>query len=98
MKNIYKKQGLTDKQLKLVEQEFDKKKKDKLVMYLIWLFFGALGGHRFYLGDFGVGTLQLITLGGLGIWSLFDVAFIGKRLEVKNEIIESDIIDQVKGL
>lgn len=98
MKNIYKKQGLSDKQLKLVEQEYDKKKKDSLVMYLIWLFFGALGGHRFYLGDIGMGIGQLLTLGGFGFWSLFDVIVIGKRLQVKNEIIESEIIDQVKGL
>lgn len=98
MKNIFKKQQLTDSQLKLVEQEFGKKKKDSLVMYLIWLFLGCFGGHRFYLGDFGVGVAQLLTLGGFGLWSLIDVAFIGKRLELKNEIIESDIIDQVKGL
>lgn len=98
MKNILKKQQLTDSQLKLVEQEFNKKKKDSLAMYLIWLFFGALGGHRFYLGDIGMGIAQLLTLGGLGFWSLIDVAFIDKRLQLKNEIIESDIIDQIKGL
>ena len=40
---------------------------------LLCLFLGGLGIHRFYMGDIGIGFLQLLTLGGLGIWSLIDL-------------------------
>ena len=35
-----------------------------------------LGVHRFYVGKIGTGLLQLITLGGLGIWALIDFIMI----------------------
>jgi hypothetical protein len=31
------------------------------------------GAHRFYVGKTGTGILQLMTVGGLGIWWLYDV-------------------------
>ena len=39
---------------------------------LLCFFFGMLGVHRFYVGKIGTGILQLLTLGGLGIWVLID--------------------------
>ena len=33
---------------------------------------GVFGGHRFYVGKIGTGLFQLCTLGGLGIWMLYD--------------------------
>lgn len=35
-------------------------------------FFGFIGLDRFYLGKFFTGTLKLLSLGGLGIWLLYD--------------------------
>jgi TM2 domain-containing membrane protein YozV len=43
---------------------------------LLCFFLGAFGIHRFYVGKIGTGILQLITLGGLGIWALIDFIFI----------------------
>jgi TM2 domain-containing membrane protein YozV len=41
-------------------------------MYIICLLFGFAGGHRFMMG-YKTWILQFITLGGLGIWSLWDL-------------------------
>lgn len=43
---------------------------------LLCFFFGVLGVHRFYVGKVGTGILQLLTIGGLGIWALIDFIMI----------------------
>ena len=45
--------------------------KNWLATLLLCLFLGGIGVHRFY-----VGILQLITLGGCGIWTLIDLIMI----------------------
>jgi TM2 domain-containing membrane protein YozV len=54
--------------------------KSKVVAALLCFFLGALGVHRFYVGKVGTGILQLLTLGGLGLWVLIDfiVILVGK--------------------
>lgn len=52
---------------------------------LLCFFLGNLGVHRFYLGKIGTGILMLITLGGLGIWTIIDfVRLIVGSLKDKN--------------
>jgi TM2 domain-containing membrane protein YozV len=43
---------------------------------LLALFLGGLGAHRFFVGKIGTGIVQLLTLGGLGIWALIDLIMI----------------------
>ena len=51
---------------------------DKLILPTLFLclLFGIFGAHRFYVGKITTGILQLITLGGLGIWALIDLVMI----------------------
>ncbi|WP_328339710.1 TM2 domain-containing protein [Micromonospora sp. NBC_00421] len=50
--------------------------KSWVVALLLCFFVGVLGAHRFYTGKVGTGVLQLITLGGLGIWAFIDLIMI----------------------
>ena len=44
--------------------------KSTTTAYLLWLFFGGLGIHQFYLGKTGRGISMLLTFGWLtlGLW------------------------------
>ena len=46
--------------------------KSFIATLLLCFFLGAFGVHRFYVGKVGTGILQLLTLGGLGVWALID--------------------------
>lgn len=50
--------------------------KSRTVAAVLCFFLGALGVHSFYAGKIVVGIIQLLTLGGLGIWALIDFIFI----------------------
>ena len=43
---------------------------------VLCLLLGGLGVHRFYVGKIGTGIVMLLTLGGLGIWTLIDIIVI----------------------
>lgn len=47
--------------------------KSQLVALLLAILVGALGIHRFYLGYTAIGIIQLLTLGGCGVWALIDL-------------------------
>jgi TM2 domain len=66
------------------EAEYDAVKKDPRVAYGLWCVVGIFGGHRFYLGDTGRSVAMLFTLGGLGVWTLLDGFFVGRRVRAVN--------------
>ena len=47
-----------------------------LATLLLCWFLGVFGIHRFYTGHTTTGILQLITLGGCGIWTIIDFILI----------------------
>ena len=59
--------------------------KSHVAAILLSFFLGGLGIHRFYLGYTWQGVVQLLTLGGLGIWVLIDfIRIIIKDLQPKD--------------
>jgi hypothetical protein len=49
-----------------------------LPVFLLCLFIGWLGIHRFFVGKIGTGILIILTFGGFcGIWPLIDLILIG---------------------
>jgi len=50
--------------------------KKRLLTAIICLLLGVFGAHRFYAGRLFTAVLQLLTLGGLGIWMLADFLII----------------------
>ncbi|OGP92808.1 MAG: hypothetical protein A2Z19_01900 [Deltaproteobacteria bacterium RBG_16_54_18] len=53
-----------------------KSKKDFVPTILLCFFLGSFGVHRFYVGKIGTGIVMLLTLGGLGVWTLIDFIII----------------------
>jgi TM2 domain-containing membrane protein YozV len=55
------------------ENESNKK---LLPAFILCFLLGIFGAHRFYVGKMITGVIQLVTLGGLGIWMLIDLIMI----------------------
>lgn len=58
------------------EIQDNKSPKSWVVALLLCFFLGGLGVHRFYVGKVGTGIVQLLTVGGFGIWALIDFIII----------------------
>ena len=50
--------------------------RSRLVALLFCVLLGVFGVHRFYVGKIGTGILMLVTIGGLGIWTMIDLILI----------------------
>jgi TM2 domain-containing membrane protein YozV len=63
--------------------------KQGTVALLLCFFVGVLGIHRFYVGKTGTGILQLMTLGGFGLWTLVDFVMIvaGKFTDSNGRVV-----------
>ena len=55
------------------EGESDKR---RMPVFVLALFLGVFGVHRFYVGKTTSAIFQLMTLGGLGVWAVADMIII----------------------
>lgn len=65
--------------------ECDIQKKSQRTAFLLSIFLGVLGVDQFYLGWMGLGVAKLATLGGAGIWWLYDIVRIGSTPVVTSD-------------
>ena len=84
--------GLSTQEQILIEQRVTNEAKSTGVAYLLWLFLGSLGAHRFYLGRVSSGIVMLLLsvlgafltilvvgyflLAAVGIWVIVDAFLI----------------------
>ena len=73
-------------------KEYENQKKSSVTAYILWLFLGVFGVHRFYVGDSFKGILLFFTCGGFIIGWLVDFVFLRKRIEEYNNALELDLL------
>ena len=57
-------------------ENIEKSEKNFVAALILSILLGGLGVHRFYAGRIVTGILMLLTLGGVGIWTLIDIIMI----------------------
>ncbi|WP_121616633.1 TM2 domain-containing protein [Virgibacillus halodenitrificans] len=99
---------LTHEERMLVNSEVSRKGKNMLLSYVLLIFLGTLGIHRFYLGKTGSAITQLVlTILGwmtaiflvgflliavVGIWLLIDLFLVPGMVESSNKELEEQVI------
>ncbi|GIP62660.1 MULTISPECIES: TM2 domain-containing protein [Virgibacillus] len=103
---------LTNEERMLVNSELNRKGKNMLLAYVLLIFLGSLGIHRFYLNRKGSAIAQLllsvigwitvfiiigfIPLAIVYIWLFVDLFLIPGMVNRENEIIEKEIIQSLR--
>ncbi|MDX9635994.1 MULTISPECIES: NINE protein [Bacillus] len=64
--------------------------KSKLVAYLLLLFFGVLGVHKFYIGQPVAGVLRLLTLNFLLVGYFIDLFKLSTDVDLVNAKLKSN--------
>jgi hypothetical protein len=87
--------------------------KSRGVALALALLLGVFGGHRFYVGKTGTGLLMAATLGGAGLWWLYDVILVasgsfrdidGRRVSewdpdfADQPALPGEVLDEVRAL
>ena len=90
---------LTERELLILRQEVEGRKKSVAAVWLLWLFLGILGGHRFYLGRIGTGIAMLL-LGWLtlGIWWVVDAFLIPGMLRADQRKVQAEVLGEIAAI
>ena len=52
---------------------------DWTTLLILSILLGGLGVDHFYTGKIGTGVLKLITIGGCGIWAIYDIIMVATQ-------------------
>lgn len=96
MSSIVQKQSLDTHQLQLLQTELMSRQKSSGIAWVLLIFGGGLGAHRFYLGRTGTAIAMLLTAGGLGLWTLVDLFLVSGMIKDTNDQIENEIISELR--
>lgn len=103
-------ESLTLDQQYVLKRIYKRKKRKKSRAYLLWLFTGLLGGHRYYLKHYKSAILMsLIFAAAVAVgwftwylllvinacWAIHDVFFISKWCSTVNEQIHQKVISDL---
>ena len=66
--------------------------KSGTVSALLGAFLGFYGGDRFYNGQWVLGILKLITLGGLYVWFVYDLFTMARVMRSRNLGLAKDFV------
>jgi len=89
---------LTERELLILRQEVENRKKSVAAVWLLWVFLGVFGAHRFYLGRVGTGVAMLLTIGGLLIWALVDAFLIPGMLRANQHEVEAEVLGEIAAM
>ena len=89
---------LTEREVLILRQEVDLRKKSVAVTWLLWIFLGMFGAHRFYMGRIGTGVAMFLTLGGLLIWELVDAFLIPGMLRTNQLVVRAEVLQEIAAM
>ena len=89
---------LTERELLILRQEVESRKKSVAGVWLLWFFLGGLGAHRFYMGRIGTGIAMLLTVGGLLIWALVDAFLIPGMLRANQREVQAEVLGEIAAI
>lgn len=102
---------LTNEEKLLVSSEMNRRGKNMLLAYILLIFLGTLGIHRFYIGKTGsaiaililtmVGWITAVFVVGFvfiaisGVWAFVDLFLVPKMIEETNSKMEKQLVAEV---
>jgi|TARA_B100001971_G_scaffold199823_1_gene210758 TM2 domain-containing membrane protein YozV len=89
---------LTEREILILRQEIEDRKKSTATTWILWFFLGWAGGHRFYQGRVGTGIAMLLTLGAIGLWTVIDLFLISGMLKANKRKVEKEVLDEIAAM
>lgn len=91
-------ESLDPTQFTVFEHMYSRRRRDRVIVFILSVLFGWFGIDRFYIGDVWFGLIKLLTLGFGGLLWFLDLFLIQFALPRANEAIAFKLIGEVKSV